>query len=177
MAAHSGGTLAWRIPWMEEPGGLQSMGSQRVGHNWATSLSLCFLCFVLGASQASASSARDTGAMGSIPELGRSAGGGHGIPLQYSCLENPMDRGAWRATVHGVAKSQTRLKQLSKTQHVYSLINLLKREKALKKKFFLIEVDLPYCVGFRYIAKWLSYTCINLYLFFSIIVYVRVLSI
>ena len=47
---------------------------------------------------------------GSIPGSGRSPGGGHGSPLQYSCLENPMDRGAWRATVHGVAKSQTRLK-------------------------------------------------------------------
>ena len=42
---------------------------------------------------------------GSIPELGRSSGGGHGNPLQYSCLENPMDRGAWRATIHGVAKT------------------------------------------------------------------------
>ena len=39
-------------------------------------------------------------------------GGGHSNPLQYSCLENPMDRGAWRATVHGVAKSWTRLNQL-----------------------------------------------------------------
>ena len=47
---------------------------------------------------------------GSIPELGRSPGGGHSNPLQYSCLEHPMDRGAWRAVVHGVAKSQTRLK-------------------------------------------------------------------
>ena len=46
---------------------------------------------------------------GLIPELRRSPGGGHGSPLQYSCLENPMDRGAWQATVHGVAKSQTRL--------------------------------------------------------------------
>ena len=45
---------------------------------------------------------RDTGL---IPGSGRSPGGGHGNPLQYSCLENPMDRGAWRATVHGVAKS------------------------------------------------------------------------
>ena len=45
--------------------------------------------------------------MGLIPGLGRSPRGGHGNPLQYSCLENPMDRGAWRATVHGVAKSQT----------------------------------------------------------------------
>ena len=43
----------------------------------------------------------------SIPGSGRSPGGGHGNPLQYSCLENPMDRGAWRATVHGVAQSQT----------------------------------------------------------------------
>ena len=43
----------------------------------------------------------------SIPGLGRSPGGGYGNPLQYSCLENPMDRGAWWATVHGVAKSWT----------------------------------------------------------------------
>ena len=48
-----------------------------------------------------------------IPGSGRSPGGGHGNPLQYSCLENPMDRGAWRATVHGVTKSWTRLKWLS----------------------------------------------------------------
>ena len=47
---------------------------------------------------------------GSIPGLGRSPGGGHGNPLQYSCLENPMDTGAWQATVHGVAKSQIGLK-------------------------------------------------------------------
>ena len=45
--------------------------------------------------------------------VGRSPGGGHGNSLQYSCLENPMDRAAWRATVHGVAKSWTRLKRLS----------------------------------------------------------------
>ena len=44
---------------------------------------------------------------GSIPGLGRSSGEGHGNPLQYSCLENPMDRGAWWATDHEVAKSQT----------------------------------------------------------------------
>ena len=43
---------------------------------------------------------------GSIPGSGRSPGGRHGNPIQYSCLENPMDRGAWWATVHGVAKSQ-----------------------------------------------------------------------
>ena len=47
---------------------------------------------------------------GSIPRSGRSPGGGHGNPLQYSCVENPMDRGTWQATVHGITKSQTRLK-------------------------------------------------------------------
>ena len=47
--------------------------------------------------------------MGLIPGLGRSPGGGHGNSLQFSCLENPMDRGAWRATVHRVAQSWIRL--------------------------------------------------------------------
>ena len=42
-----------------------------------------------------------------IPESGRSPGGGHGNPLQYSCLENPMDRGAWQAVVHGITESDT----------------------------------------------------------------------
>ena len=54
-------------------------------------------------------SAYNAGHLGSIPGLGRSPGEGNGNPLQYSCLENPMERGAWQATVHGVAKSQTRL--------------------------------------------------------------------
>ena len=45
--------------------------------------------------------------MGSIPRMGRCPGGGHGNPLQYSCLENPKDRGAWRATVHRVAELDT----------------------------------------------------------------------
>ena len=46
----------------------------------------------------------NAGDTGSIPGLGRSPGGGNGNPLQYSCLENPLDRGAWRAAVHGVTK-------------------------------------------------------------------------
>ena len=58
--------------------------------------------------------ARDAGDSGSIPGSGGPPGGGHGNPLQYSCLENPMDRGAWRATVHRVTKSWTWLKPLSK---------------------------------------------------------------
>ena len=54
-------------------------------------------------------SACNAGDLGSIPGLGRSAGEGHGNPLQYSCLENSVDRGAWQAAVHMVTKSQTRL--------------------------------------------------------------------
>ena len=58
-------------------------------------------------------SAGDTEDVGSIAGLGRSPKEGNGNLLQYSCLENPLDRGAWRATVHGVAESQAQLKQLS----------------------------------------------------------------
>ena len=54
-------------------------------------------------------SAYNEGDLGSIPGSGRSPGEGNGNPLQYSCLENFMDRGAWQATVHGVAKSRTQL--------------------------------------------------------------------
>ena len=55
------------------------------------------------------------GDLGSIPGSGRSSGEGNDNPLQYTCLENPMDRGAWRATVHGVAKSRTRLSDFTFT--------------------------------------------------------------
>ena len=82
MATHSN-TLAWKIPWIEEPGGLQSLGSLRVRHNWATWLSLSCI------------------------------GEGNGNPLQCSCLENLRDEGAWWAAVYGVAQSRTRLKWLS----------------------------------------------------------------
>ena len=60
-------------------------------------------------------SACSAGDLGSIPGSGRSPGEGNGNPLQYSCLENPMDRGAWRATVHEVAESQTRLSNFMHT--------------------------------------------------------------
>ena len=65
------------------------------------------------------SHAGDARELGSIPGSGRSAGGGHGNPLQYSCLENSMDRGAWQAIVHGVAKIPT---HLSDSTHTVSLV-------------------------------------------------------
>ena len=90
MAPHSS-TLAWKIPWMEEPSRLQSMGSLRVGHDWATSLSLfAFMHWRR-----------------------------NGNPLQCSCLENPRDGGAWWAAVYGVAQSRTRLKWLSRYSVFY----------------------------------------------------------
>ena len=96
MEPHSS-TLAWKIPWMEEPGRPQSMGSQRVGHDWATSLSLFTFTFHFHFSLSC-------------------IGEGNGNPLQGSCLENPWDGGAWWAAVYGVTQSQTRLKQLSSSR-------------------------------------------------------------
>ena len=58
--------------------------------------------------------------LGSIPGPERSSGGGNGNPLQHPCLENPMDRGAWQATVHRVTKSQTQLKRLSMHAHTHA---------------------------------------------------------
>ena len=83
-------------------------GVARVGHNLVTKqppwVYLGLLWWLIGKE-----SACNAGDAGSILGLGRSPGGGHGNSLQYFCLENPIDRGAWRARVHGVVKSQTRL--------------------------------------------------------------------
>ena len=74
----------------------------------------------------------NAGDVGSIPGSGRSPGEGNGTPFQYSCLENPMDRGAWWATVHGVAKSRIRLSHFTftflcilATSSICTSINLL----------------------------------------------------
>ena len=79
--------------------------------------------------------AGDVRDVGLIPQSGRSPEGRNGNPLQYSCLENPMDRGAWQATVNRVAKSQKRLKQLSTHTHLnlapYFAIPLLQRAAEL----------------------------------------------
>ena len=63
--------------------------------------------------------AGDASDMDLIPGLGRFPGGGHGNPLQYSCLENSMDRGGWWAKVHGVVKSWIRLKQLGMHTYIF----------------------------------------------------------
>ena len=106
--------------WTGRPGVLQSNGSQRVGHNWVTELNLQHFAQasqVALAVKSPPASAGDVTDLDSIPRSWRSPGGGHGNPLQYSCLENPLDRGAWQAAVHWVAKSQTQLKWLSTHTH------------------------------------------------------------
>ena len=156
MATHSS-VFGWEVPWTEESGGLQSMGSQRVGHNWATNAVLqkkgncqdhfwvcvnyCYYSLInmqsckmghahtqdthkyvevwgqvfnkyvevwgLPGGSDGKESAHNAGDLGLIPELGRFPGKGNVYPLQYSCLQNPMDRGDWQAVIHGVAKSWT----------------------------------------------------------------------
>ena len=112
MAAHSS-ILAWRISGTEEPDRLWSIGSQRLGHNWNNLALMTSIDFMEiyphintntgfpggGEVKNLPVNAGDVGDVGSIPGLGRFPRGGNGSPLQYSCLENPMDRGAWRAVV------------------------------------------------------------------------------
>ena len=132
MAPHSS-TLAWKIPWMEEPGVLQSMGSLRVGHNWATSLWLFTLMhwrrkwqptpvFLPWGSQGQGSLVgyspwgHEESDMSERLDFHFSLsciGERNGNPLQCSCLENPRDGGAWWAAVYGISQSQTQLKRLS----------------------------------------------------------------
>ena len=83
--------------------------------------------------------AGDTRDMGSIPGWGRSPEGGNGNPLQYSFLENPMDRGAWWTTVHGVAMSQTRLKGLSTAHSTNESMEQKLKEWALFIKINIIK--------------------------------------
>ena len=76
---------------------------------WAWVFMTCLTEHELPSWLSSKESSCNAGDVGSIPGLGRSPGGGNGNPLQYSCLGNPMDTGAWWATVHGVTKSWTQL--------------------------------------------------------------------
>ena len=155
MATHSS-TLAWKIPWMEEPDSLQSMGSPRVRHHWATSLSLFTFIhwrrkwqptpvFLPGESQGRGSlvgcrlwgcTESDTTAT-SLSLFLSCIGEGNGNPLQYSCLENPRDGGAWWAAIYGVAQSRIRLKWLSSSNSRHILITVLGREESKEKRQFL----------------------------------------
>ena len=88
---------------------VQSLG--KAGWRFLKWLSIELASFPGGS--AGKESACNVGDLGSIPGSGRSPGEGNGSPFQYPCLEDSMDRGAWRATVHGVEKSRTRPEQLT----------------------------------------------------------------
>ena len=90
MVTHSS-TIAWKIPWTEEPGRLQSMGSLRLVRTERLHFHFSPSCI----------------------------GEGNGNPLQCCCLENPRDEGAWWAAIYGVAQSQTRVKQLSSSSSIH----------------------------------------------------------
>ena len=98
MAPHSS-TLAWTTPWMEEPGRLQSMGSLGVDMTERLHFHFSLSCF----------------------------GERNGNPLQCSCLENPRDGGACCAAVSGVAQSRTRLKRLSSSSVIKSILLILQK--------------------------------------------------
>ena len=139
MAPHSS-TLAWEIPWMGEPGGLQSMGSLRVGHYSATSLSLF-----------------------TFMHWRR-----NGNPLQYSCLENPRDRGAWWVSIYGVAQSRTWLMRLSSCSSSSSSSSSCSHRNyffCYNQSYFIQAcVPLPFvlAIGSLQLNKTLcSVTCIN----------------
>ena len=131
MAIHSS-TLTWEIPWTEEPGGLQSIGSQksptglsdstitkRLGHRRWEEEETLLLPVIMGI-RICGKLLLLLGFPGGLqrgiflqcrrpwfdPRAGRSPGEENGNPLQYSCLENPMDRGPWGARVYGVTQSQ-----------------------------------------------------------------------
>ena len=89
----------------------------------------------------------DPGDEGSIPGSGRSPGGGNGNPLQYSCLENAMDRGAWQATVHGVAKELDTTEQLS--THTCLHTQYFRKDKNLNSKKLNICPKIKQLVGSR----------------------------
>ena len=92
----------------------------------------------------SACNAGATGDMSSVPELGRSPGGGQGNPLQYTCLKNFMDKGAWQATIHRFAKSQTLLKA---TWHACS--SLLLKYKCHEGVIFISLTDISLYMPIR----------------------------
>ena len=101
-----------------EPSGLPSMGSHRVRHDWSDLAAAAFLQafqMALVVTPANVGEIRDSG---SIPGWERSSREGMSeYPLQYSCLENPLDRGAWWTIVYGIAKSRTRLSNEHITSH------------------------------------------------------------
>ena len=120
MAPHSS-TLAWKIPWMEEPGRLQFMGSLRVGHDWVTSLSLFTFMHWRRKWQPT--------------------------PVFLPGESHPRDGGAWGAAVYGVSQSRTRLKRLSSSSsnHILILGIYLGKNSKIKSSLYWRKVFTQHC--------------------------------
>ena len=124
MATHSS-VLAWRIPGTGEPGGLPSMGSRRVGPDWSDLAAAAAAVYFM---RGSVYFRED-----------------NGTPLQYSCLENPRDGGAWWAAVCGVPQSWTRLKRLSSSSvylHYY-LAQLMSSQISKEERWTWVIHSVP----------------------------------
>ena len=124
MAPHSR-ILAWEIPWTEEPGRLQSMGLQRVGHDWVTSLSLFTFMHWRRKWQ----------------------------PTQCSCLENPRDSRAWWAAICGVAQSWTWLKRLSSSSSMSTELVTPSNHLILCHTLLLLPSIFPSIRVFRWVSS------------------------
>ena len=129
MAPHSS-TLAWKIPWMEEPGGLQSMGSLRSDMTERLHFHFSLLCI----------------------------GEGNGNPLQCSCLENPREGGAWWAAIYGVARSWTRLKQLS-SSNSNSYVCRVYQEMEIRNETCKVGKSILKRLMFTFLEKSLCFQC------------------
>ena len=133
-----------------------------------------FLRVFLGGSGCKESTC-SAGYLGLIPASGRSPGEGNGYPLQYSCLENSMDRGAWQAIIHGVAKSQTRLSDFQYTHtHTHTHIYIYTHMHTYQKRWKIIDVEYVFteCFWIReclwsvcvYVSV-CEYTCVCIYIY------------
>ena len=138
-----------RICWAASLISDSGLGYQRIclSNNFPGDAQASQKALVLKNPPANAGDLRD---LGSIPGSGRTSGGGHGNPLQYSCLENPMDRGAWWAIDHSVAKSWTLQKWLSTHTHTHMLMLL-----ALEPYFE------SHCYKIWFLPMWLKLVCLH----------------
>ena len=105
----------------------------------------------------SKASACNVGDPGSIPGLGRSPGEGNGNPLQYSCLENPTEGGAWWATVHGVAKSRTGLSDFTSQHLIGSAFSMVGFSWAQSTSYVFLILWIDSCCFPRVVCLWMYY--------------------
>ena len=114
-------------------------------------------------------SACNTGDWDLIPELGRSPGGGHANPPQYSCLEKPMDRAAWPATVHRVAQSQSRLKWLSSSSNNIHIMEYFTLTNKIKEDSLCTDTE-----NFPKYWKSKIYNCVQYFL--CVCLYINIIA-